>query len=161
MPFAGGVAPAGWLKANGIAVSRATYSALFSAIGTKYGVGDGSSTFNLPDLRAEFIRGWDDGRGADPGRVFGSWQGGQNMSHQHHGTTAMNGEHLHAVSIPSKPNGTGSGPIAMVDGSWGITGHQTYNTSAAGNHNHSFTTDYEGGTENRPRNIAMLYCIKH
>ena len=161
LPFAGDAAPAGWLKANGIAVSRTTYSALFGAISTKYGVGDGSTTFNLPDLRAEFIRGFDDGRGVDPGRVFGSLQGGQNQWHQHYGSTATSGEHSHAVSIPSKPNGTGAGPIAMVDGAWNITGHQTYNTSAAGNHTHTFTTSGDGGNEARPRNVAMLYCIKY
>ena len=75
MYFAGQTAPTGWLKANGAAVSRTTYAALFAAIGTTYGAGDGRSTFNLPDLRGEFIRGWDDGRGVDTGRVFGSAQG--------------------------------------------------------------------------------------
>ena len=66
--FAGSSAPAGWLKANGAAVSRTAYAALFAAIGTTYGLGDGRSTFNLPDLRGEFIRGWDDGRGVDTPR---------------------------------------------------------------------------------------------
>ena len=70
--FAGQTAPAGWLKANGAAVSRTAYAALFAAIGTTYGAGDGRSTFNLPDLRGEFIRGWDDGRGIDRGRALGS-----------------------------------------------------------------------------------------
>lgn len=74
MYFAGRNAPTGWLKANGAAVSRTTYAALFAAIGTTYGAGDGRSTFNLPDLRAEFLRGWDDGRGIDSGRAFGSAQ---------------------------------------------------------------------------------------
>ena len=74
MYFAGQTAPSGWLKANGAAVSRTTYAALFAAIGTTYGAGDGRSTFNLPDLRAEFLRGWDDGRGIDSGRAFGSAQ---------------------------------------------------------------------------------------
>ncbi|WP_287956581.1 phage tail protein, partial [Snodgrassella sp.] len=56
-------APTGWLKANGAAVSRTTYANLFAAIGTKFGAGDGKTTFNLPDLRGEFIRAYDDGRG--------------------------------------------------------------------------------------------------
>ena len=73
--FAGQTAPVGWLKANGAAVSRTAYAALFAAIGTTYGAGDGSTTFNLPDLRGEFMRGWDDGRGIDHGRVLGSAQG--------------------------------------------------------------------------------------
>ena len=58
--------PTGWLEENGAAISRSTYSALFAVIGTEYGVGDGSSTFNLPDARGEFIRGWDHGAGTDP-----------------------------------------------------------------------------------------------
>ncbi|MCK9131735.1 phage tail protein [Haemophilus influenzae] len=59
--FARTTPPSGWLKANGAAVSRTTYAALFAAIGTTFGAGDGSSTFNLPDLRGEFVRGLDDG----------------------------------------------------------------------------------------------------
>jgi microcystin-dependent protein len=51
----------GWLKCNGAAVSRSTYAVLFAAIGTLYGAGDGTTTFNLPDYRGEFLRGLDDG----------------------------------------------------------------------------------------------------
>lgn len=159
--FAFSYAPAGWLKANGAEISRTIYAALFAAIGTTYGAGNGSTTFNLPDLRGEFIRGWDEGRGADPWRVFGSWQGGQNQWHQHPGTTSTSDEHSHAVSIPSKPSGGGAGPMAMVDGAWHITGYQTYNTNAAGSHTHTFTTSGEGGSEARPRNVALLMCIKY
>jgi len=72
--FAANTAPTGYLKANGANVSRTTYASLFAAIGTVFGVGDGSTTFGLPDLRGEFIRGWDDGRGVDSGRAFGSAQ---------------------------------------------------------------------------------------
>ena len=67
-------APAGYLECNGAAVSRVSYRTLFGLIGTYYGGGDGSTTFNLPDLRGEFIRGWDNGRGVDGGRVIGSFQ---------------------------------------------------------------------------------------
>lgn len=69
----GGV-PFGWMVCNGDAISRIRYKRLFDVIGTTFGVGDGSTTFNLPDLRGEFIRGWDAGRGIDTGRVFGSAQ---------------------------------------------------------------------------------------
>jgi microcystin-dependent protein len=65
-------APTGWLKANGAAISRTTYASLFGAIGTTFGAGDGSTTFNLPDLRGEFLRGFDDGRGIDAMSVS-SW----------------------------------------------------------------------------------------
>lgn len=67
--------PAGFLKCNGATISRTTYAALFAAIGTTWGGGDGSTTFNLPDYRGEFLRCWDDGRGVDNGRAFGGFQG--------------------------------------------------------------------------------------
>ena len=86
--FAGTSAPAGWLKANGAALSRTLYADLFAAVGTTYGAGDGHSTFNLPDMRGEFVRGWDDGRGIDPGRVFGSVQSDNTRRHIH-GTGLM------------------------------------------------------------------------
>jgi hypothetical protein len=72
--FAGSSAPDGYLKANGATISRTTYADLFTAIGTTFGVGDGSTTFGIPDLRGEFARGWDDARGVDSGRAFGSAQ---------------------------------------------------------------------------------------
>lgn len=62
---ASSVVPTGYLKANGQAVSRSIFARLFRAIGTTYGAGNGSTTFNVPDLRGEFIRGWDDGRNID------------------------------------------------------------------------------------------------
>ena len=67
-------APSGYLKCNG-AVSRTTYADLFAIIGTTHGAGNGSTTFNVPDLRGEFVRGWDDSRGGY-GRSFGSSQSG-------------------------------------------------------------------------------------
>lgn len=72
--LSGDTAPAGTLKANGAAVSRTVYANLFAAEGTRYGVGNGTTTFNLPDMRGEFPRGWDDGRGVDIGRLLGSNQ---------------------------------------------------------------------------------------
>ena len=74
MWYAKNTPPVGWLECNGSAVSRTTYANLFAVIGTTYGNGDGSTTFNLPDLRGEFVRGWDHQRDMDKGRVFGSAQ---------------------------------------------------------------------------------------
>ncbi|KAG0188260.1 hypothetical protein DFQ28_005152 [Apophysomyces sp. BC1034] len=70
--FAFPYAPDGWLKCNGAAVSRTRYAELFAIIGTTFGAGSG--TFNLPDLRGEFVRGFDDGRDVDKMRSFGSQQ---------------------------------------------------------------------------------------
>ena len=81
--FAANTPPAGWLKANGATVSRTLYAALFNAIGTTYGVGDGSTTFGLPDLRGEFVRGWDDARGIDSGRAIGTAQAQDIQGHTH------------------------------------------------------------------------------
>jgi hypothetical protein len=77
--YAANSAPTGYLKANGANVNRTTYADLFTAIGTTFGVGDGSTTFTLPDLRGEFLRGWDDGRGIDSGRAFGTAQSGSRV----------------------------------------------------------------------------------
>lgn len=124
-------APNGYLKANGAALSRTTYSDLFATIGTTFGVGDGSTTFNLPDLRGEFIRGWDDTRGVDSGRSFGSSQADDLKSHQH--------------SMASY-NTVGTAP-SIASGS-SVAGPVKY-------------TDYTGGNETRPRNVALLACIKY
>jgi len=81
--YAANTAPTGTLKANGAAVSRTTYDDLFAAIGTTFGVGNGSTTFNVPDMRGEFARGWDDGRGVDTSRAFGSAQADALKAHTH------------------------------------------------------------------------------
>lgn len=66
--------PDGYLVCDGSEKDREDYAALFAAVGTVFGIGNGVSTFNLPDLRGEFVRGWDTGGSLDPGREFGSDQ---------------------------------------------------------------------------------------
>lgn len=149
--------PNGWLWCDGSAVSRATYAALFAAIGTTFGAGDGSTTFNLPDLRGEFVRGWDGTRGIDSGRVFGSAQSSQNLSHTHSGTTDVAGDHFHGVPVQE---GDDSPPAQYFGGAQDIASTSTLLTNSAGAHAHSFTTGSSGGTEARPRNIALLFVIK-
>lgn len=80
-------APDGWLVADGAVVSRSAYAALFAAIGTTFGVGDGATTFGIPDLRGEFIRGLDNGRGVDAARTLGSSQAQAIQSHSHDAST--------------------------------------------------------------------------
>ena len=105
MWFAADSAPNGFLKANGASLDTSTYSELFSVIG--YTFGGSGNTFNLPDLRGEYVRGWDDGRGVDSGRNFGSWQDGHNEIHHHiidppaySGVTSdvSGGSHTHSYS---------------------------------------------------------------
>jgi microcystin-dependent protein len=130
--FAADAAPTGFIKANGAAISRSTYSDLFTAIGTTFGAGDGSTTFLVPDLRGEFLRGWDDARGIDGSRAFGSAQADELKSHSH------------SMRIQGSSGGglsTGNGDL----GSGSSTGD----------------TDVEGGAETRGRNVALLACIKY
>lgn len=144
--FARNTAPSGYIKANGAAVSRTTYAALFAAIGTTFGAGDGSTTFTLPDLRGEFVRGWDDGRGVDSGRVFGANQAADNAPHSH-GVSDPGHAHTYQIGgvggsgAPVLSNGVGSNPSTAA----ALTGI-SINSS---------------GAEGRPRNIAMLACIKY
>lgn len=132
-PFPASSPPAGWLKANGAAISRTIYSALFAAIGVAFGAGDGSTTFNVPDLRGEFVRGLDDSRGVDSGRVLGSTQGDAFKAHNH-------------ASFNRSINP--SSAFVEVQGK-------------AGWYPLSTTTQAVGDSETRPRNIALLECIKY
>lgn len=134
--FAANATPSGWLRCDGSAASRTTYPALFAAIGTTYGAGDGSTTFNLPDLRGEFVRGWSAGRpGVDVGRVLGSWQDQDIQSH------------FHTIARDSSMLSAGGAQVDRATG--GTTGN--YSDGA---------TRSNGGAETRPRNVALLACIK-
>ncbi|WP_139413126.1 phage tail protein [Bartonella mastomydis] len=82
-PFAMERLPEGWLPCDGGAYSRRTYRALFDAIGTTWGAGDGVSTFNVPDFRGMFLRGMDYERGLDPWRSFASQQACSLKAHEH------------------------------------------------------------------------------
>jgi phage-related tail fiber protein len=155
-PLAG--APSGWLKANGAKVSRTAYADLFAAIGTTYGNGDGFITFTLPDLRGEFLRGWDDGRGIDGGRQLGTVQTDQNKLHSHDGSTGYAGSHNHSYMDTDTVTG-GSGLGAGPD--YNIRDRETtLSTSTDGAHTHAVTISQSGGAEARPRNVALLACIK-
>ena len=167
--------PAGYLECNGAAVSRSTYSALFSVIGTTYGSGNGSSTFNLPDLRGEFIRGFDNGRGVDSGRSINNPQGSANQSHNHsygnNGITVSGANHNHNIrkitlqpSIANVAITLGSGQsyqIGYATNNNGQTGQAVQNS---GNLSMSgtvgITINNTGGNESRPRNVAMMYIIR-
>lgn len=135
LPFAGAAAPSGWLLCNGAAISRTTFAHLFSVIGTTHGAGDGSTTFNLPDLRGEFIRGLDAGRGVDPGRVLGNLQYDMFKSHNHPPTNS--GSYITGYGAGLGGANVASGANLQIDNS-----------------------SYVGGTETRPRNVALNHIIK-
>lgn len=154
--FAMDSAPDGWLKANGAEVSRETYADLFVAIGTTYGNGDGSTTFELPDLRGEFLRYWDDGRGVDSGRVLGSSQGHAFGSHSHtqnYTNRIRRLSHDGSTSPPISVSVPLSGTNAPISGQGGGDGLELRNATAS--------TSSSGGAETRPRNVALLACIKY
>lgn len=135
--------PDDYLECDGSAISRTTYASLFAVIGTMYGVGDGSTTFNIPDDRGEFKRGFDNTAGNDPDAASRADRGD--------GTTGDNigtkqsdeiGSHTHsAKTTTNNPNVT-TGGTAIAGWSDGDTGAT-------------------GGNETRPRNISVIYCIKY
>jgi microcystin-dependent protein len=146
-------APTGFLKANGALISRSTYADLFAAIGTTFGVGDGSTTFALPDLRGEFPRGWDDSRGIDSGRGFGSVQGQDYQSHTH-GVTDPGHRHQQVY----QRNQIDKAIVGNVgdNGQFGdVLSFGSMQFSATG-----ISIQNSGASETRPRNIALLAIIK-
>lgn len=125
--------PSGYLPCDGAAVSRTTYAGLFAVIGTTFGIGDGVTTFNVPELRGEFIRGLDQGRGIDTARAIGSAQAGAIEAHTHN-------------YFLWSPGGGG-----YTDG---MTNDGSVDSRPA------TATTSTGGAETRPRNVALPYLIK-
>lgn len=164
--------PTGYLKCNGAAISRTTYANLFAAIGTTFGVGDGSTTFTLPDLRGEFLRAWADGRSVDTGRALGSFQDQAYLSHTH---GVNDPGHAHGVYDPGHAHGyqytdinsrryvaTGDTDYPVEGSSGG--GNTTTSVEGTGigiyGSGTGISIQSNGGSETRPRNIALLACIK-
>ena len=147
MSFAMNSAPSGWLGADGSAVNRTTYADLFTAISTTYGTGDGSTTFNLPDLRGIFVRGSGSQTisGITYNKTFAAKEGDALQGHWHQSVYTTN---------------------ANVNSTFPT---RTANTAASTIDNNSVRSPITDGTngtprtasETRPANIALLYCIKY
>jgi microcystin-dependent protein len=142
--------PSGYLECNGAAVNRTDFSALFAVVSDDFGNGDGSTTFNLPDLRGEFIRGWDHGATNDPDS--GSrLDRGDGVTGDRIGTTQADEIESHTHIFPSVPyimeGGTG-----LSDNGGSQRGQSNLNTKTLGSTG--------GSTETRPRNVYMMYLIK-
>lgn len=168
--------PAGWLELDGQAVSRTTYASLFALWGTNFGVGDSSTTFNLPDMRGRVPRGWAHGSTTDPDRasrtdrgdgttgdIVGSKQAGATGSHLHAaGTLATDssGAHTHTWShtVGSAQSGGGVAPVTNASTSGGTN---TVTTSSSGAHTHTMSgsTANTGGNETRMVNISVMFCV--
>ena len=156
--------PSGFLECNGSNISRSTYATLFSTISTTFGVGDGSSTFALPDLRGQFIRGWANTGSTDASRVFGSTQTDQNKNHTHttDSTTLTGG--IRKISEGFGAGGSATGVFTKTtDGNNTITGSSSTSPVGGvdfdGTHTHTISSS-GGGTEARPTNLALMYIIK-
>lgn len=149
--FFGPDVPAGWLRCTGLEVSRATYSRLFAAIGTTWGVGNGTTTFNIPDGRARFLRG------ASPAFDFGTAQEDTIKAHTHTGTTSSN-THTHNLDKGDSGGWSGeqNGPFQNSNS---LADRGNFPTDP-NTHSHTFTTDATGADETRPRNLVIHWIIK-
>lgn len=146
LPYAATTTPAGWLQCNGNEVSRTTYSQLFAVIGTKYGLGNGTTTFNLPNLKRKFLVGYDPAdsslRVADTG-----------------------GEETHVLTVQELPAHT----HAFTPELSGDASPPSFTRLTAGNANNTtgdgvFNTESTGldvGHENRPPFSCVAYIIRY
>lgn len=137
--------PENYLESDGSAISRSTYAALFAVIGTTFGSGDGSTTFNIPDFRGYFPRGWSHGGSIDSGRTFGSTQQDAFQGHYH----SLGG------GLASSQSGIDSDCMRTDSGS-----------SSTAWQARSIITNGTNGTprtasETRPVNLAIMFCIKY
>ena len=158
MAFAYALPESGWLLCDGRAVSRSTYAALFGAITTFYGAGDGSTTFNIPDLRGYFIRGFGTNSDGTASGTFGAKTGFTTArpTTALTGTTNNTGSHRHGMQVSFTSSGTG---FAYESGN-SVNENPGYYTLFDGAHAHTVTIDGGGDAETRPKNIALPYYIK-
>lgn len=188
MDFGGDTAPAGYLACDGQAVSRTTYAELFTAIGTKWGAGDGSTTFNVPPMTDRFRRH----RGGTYSGAVGNLQnpdviphvhavtgntGTESVDHAHSfsGTTQgmnANNPHSHPVVAPSANTSTGGGAFAcggaQTNGNTSTTnidhGHGFSGTTSGVNQLHTHAINFNSGSfgtsETRPYSATVLTCIR-
>jgi len=158
IPFAGSSAPTGFLLCGGQAVSRSTYATLFGIIGTTYGVGDGSSTFNLPDLQGRVVAGKDDMSGSSANRLTdqtgglnGDTLGDTGGSETHTLTTAQLPAHSHSSVVRSV---SFSSSASYGDGSQGAVSSMTVNSGSTN------STGSGSAHNNVQPTIILNYIIK-
>jgi microcystin-dependent protein len=135
--FTSSTVPINFLECDGSAISRTTYSTLFTIISTTYGVGNGTTTFNIPDFRGQFPRGFDNGAGVDSGRTLGSTQTDGIKTHTHD-----------KGGLPYPP-----GPAAA----YAAAGYNSFFDSLSG----STGNNASATSETRPKNLTLVYCIRY
>jgi microcystin-dependent protein len=142
--------PTGWIVADGSAISRTTYASLFSSLSTMYGVGDGSTTFNLPDYRGQFLRGHDNGAGLDPDAGSRTDRGD--------GTTGDVVGSKQADGIGSHTHDINNSSGGAVNGS---LGHAGANNNGSNSGRDTENTGTNIGNETRPTNVNVTYCVNY
>lgn len=140
VPYPVNSIPANYLVCDGSSISRTAYAALFAVLGTTYGNVD-ANTFNLPDLRGEFLRGVDSSAGNDPDAASRTDRGD--------GTTGDNVGTKQGNQIQSHTHNTRVAPV-------GGANNNAQGTGQTG----TVATDPAGGNETRPRNVSVIFCIK-
>lgn len=181
LPYCGSTAPDGYLLCTGTNVSRTTYGALYSAIGVTYGVGNGTTTFTLPDLRQRFPL-YGVTIGTTGGTDTATLSTNNMPSHSHTGVTATAGSHTHSITDPGhfhgRQNGHDDGNVSNIadqappgDSATGlIRGYPTDNATtgitinSGGSHTHTFTTDTTGSGQSfsvQNPYLGLTYIIKY
>jgi microcystin-dependent protein len=158
MAFAYALPESGWLLCDGRAVSRDTYAALFAAIAVSYGAGDGSTTFNIPDLRGYFVRGFGTNADGTASASLGAKTGFSTArpAAALTGSTDSAGSHRHGIQISYTASGAG---FSYESGNT-INENPGAYTLFDGAHAHAVTITGGGDAETRPKNIALPYYIK-
>ena len=174
--YGGVTPPEGWLICDGSVVSRTAYSALFAAIGTTYGAGDGSTTFNLPDYRDRVPVGLDSND--SDFNVLGKKVGSKSQtptinghaltinempSHSHTGSTDYAGDHSHTTDFGVyNPSGTGWWAVGLLgaDGNASKVTDYSRGTNTTGSHRHTFTTSSVGGSQAHTHTANAISTIQ-
>lgn len=161
IPWSDATPPSGFLECDGSAVSRTTYAALFAVVGTTYGSGDGSTTFNIPDLQDKLVRS----RG--PASVIATDAGSEAVECTGNiggslANTTISTPTLPSHSHPGGPGG-GGGMAGIEQPSRSFTSGMGGTGSAGGGgaHNHSVTANFTGGNINpQQASLVLMYIIK-
>jgi microcystin-dependent protein len=163
LPFAGATAPAGWALCDGGAISRTDYVELFTAIGELWGNGDGSTTFNLPDMRGQFLRGKNNGRidgqeDPDGERAIGNQQ--EDAAQKTEGQFSIVARDFGGYSPPSGTVQQVSTHQSYDSGPSDQSGGRRYKVDNSAGGTYKTSGDGSGNGENRPKNVAVNYIIK-